>query len=198
MIERSINKEAVTRFLLVLLFLLVPSAAVAQDVAISERREVDGTLTLSHEVVVAAPVAEVWAAIATPEGWRTWAVPVSWTAADDPDSIESSYDPAARSGDPTIIRQHFLARLPGRLLVFRTTRAPQGFPHFETYARVTSFFELEPVDAGHTRVRLTGAGYADEEAGRALLGFFRGGNRVSLERLRDRFVNGPRDWSARR
>lgn len=187
-----------TRYLLALFFLLMPSAAVAQDIATSEHHEADGTLTLSHEVVVAAPQADVWAAIATPEGWRTWAVPVSWTAADDPDSIESSYDRAARPGDPTIIRQHFLARLPGRLLVFRTTRAPQGFPHFETYARVTSFFALEPVDAGHTRVRLTGAGYADDEAGRALLGFFRDGNRISLERLRDRFVNGPRDWAAQR
>jgi uncharacterized protein YndB with AHSA1/START domain len=197
LIERSINKDGMTRFLLALL-LFMPCAAVAQDVAIGDRREADGTLTLSHEVVVAAPVADVWAAISTPAGWRTWAVPVSWTAADDPGSIESSYDPAARPGDPTIIRQHFLARLPGRLLVFRTTRAPQGFPHFETYARVTSFFELEAIDATRTRVRLTGTGYADDEAGRALLGFFRDGNRVSLERLRDRFTNGPRDWAAQR
>jgi uncharacterized protein YndB with AHSA1/START domain len=198
LIERSINKGAMTRILLAFLFLVLPAAATAQEVTVSDRREADGTLTLSHEVVVAAPAAEIWAAISTPEGWRTWAVPVSWTAADDPDSIESSYDPAARPGDPTIIRQHFLARLPGRLLVFRTTRAPQGFPHFDVYARVTSFFEIEPVDAGHSRVRLTGAGYADNEAGRTLLGFFRDGNRVSLERLRDRFVNGPRDWAARR
>ncbi|HVQ06886.1 MAG TPA: SRPBCC family protein [Allosphingosinicella sp.] len=179
-----------TKIVLALLILLLPATVMGQDVAISDRREADGTLTLSHEVVIAAPAAEIWAAIASPEGWRTWAVPVSWVAADDPDSIESSYDPAARPGDPTIIRQHFLARLPGRLLVFRTTRAPQGFPHFETYARVTSFFEVEPVDATHSRIRLTGAGYADNEAGRTLLGFFRDGNRVSLERLRDRFVSG--------
>lgn len=187
-----------TRIVVAFLLLLLPAAAMAQAVSVSDRREADGTLTLSHEVTVAAPPAEVWAAIATPEGWRTWAVPTSWIAPDDAESIESSYDPAARHGDPTIIRQHFLARLPGRLLVFRTTRAPQGFPHFETYARVTSFFEIEPVDAGHSRVRLTGAGYADSEAGRRLLGFFRDGNRVSLERLRDRFVTGPRDWAAPR
>lgn len=177
------------------LLLLLPAAAPAQGVAVSERHEADGTLTLAHEVVVDAPQAEVWAAIATPEGWRTWAVPVSWIAPDDPDSIESSYSPAARPGDPSIIRQHFLARLPGRLLVFRTTRAPAGFPHFETYARVTHFLALDPVGADRTRVRLTGAGYADNEAGRQLLGFFRAGNRVSLERLRDRFVSGPIDWA---
>jgi hypothetical protein len=47
------------------------------------------------------------------------------------------------------------------------------------------------VAAGQTRVRLTGTGYADTDAGRQLLGFFREGNRVSLERLRDRFANAP-------
>ena len=47
-----------------------------------------------------------------------------------------------------------------------------------------------------TRVRLTGTGFADSDAGRQLLGFFREGNRVSLESLRQRFVSGPRDWSA--
>jgi uncharacterized protein YndB with AHSA1/START domain len=198
LIERSINTRAMMTRLLFALLLLAPAAANAQDVTIADRREADGTLTLSHEVVVAAPAAEIWAAISTPEGWRTWAVPVSWTAPDDPGSIESSYTPTARHGDPSIIRQHFIARLPGRLLVFRTTRAPQGFPHFDVYARVTSFFEIEALDARRTRVRLTGTGYADNEAGRLLAGFFRDGNRVSLERLRDRFVNGPIDWTARR
>ena len=173
---------------------IAPAAARAQDVAIAERREADGSLTLAHEIVVAAPQGEVWTAISTSEGWRTWAVPVSWTAPDDPESIEGSYTPTARSGDPSIIRQHFLARLPGRLLAFRTTRAPEGFPHFDTYRRVVTFFELEAAGAGRTRVRLTGTGYADTEAGRALLGFFRAGNRISLERLRDRFARGPLDW----
>ena len=46
-------------------------------------------------------------------------------------------------------------------------------------------------------MRLTGAGYPDTEAGRQLLGFFREGNRTSLEQLRQRFVTGPIDWSRR-
>jgi uncharacterized protein YndB with AHSA1/START domain len=175
---------------------IAPVAAMAQDVAIAERREADGTLTLSHEVVIDAPQAEIWQAISTPAGWRTWAVPTSWTAPDDPDAIEGSYTPTARPGDPSIIRQHFIARLPGRLLVFQTVRAPEGFPHFDTYRRVVIFFELEALGAGRTRVRLTGAGYADTEAGRQLLGFFREGNRISLERLRQRFATGPLDWAA--
>ena len=177
---------------------LLPAAAPAQQVTVADRHEADGTLTLSHEIIVPAPRDAVWAAISTPDGWRTWATPVSWVPADDPDAIEGSYNPQARPGGTDLIRQHFLARLPGRLLVFRTVRAPQGFPHFDVYQRVTIFIELESVDENYTRVRLTGTGYADNEAGRLLFGFFRDGNRISLERLRQRFVSGPLDWAALR
>ena len=145
-----------TRILLALLVLLLPAAAVAQEVAISDRREADGTLTLSHEVVVAAPAAEVWAAISTPEGWRTWAVPVSWSGRRS-HSIESELQAgrAARRSDASSasISSPRPARPAARL---PHDQAPAGFPHFDIYARVTSFFELEPVDAAHTRVRLTG------------------------------------------
>ena len=186
------------RLALAALLFLAPAAAAAQGVTIADRREADGTLTLSHEVVVPAARDAVWAAISTPDGWRTWATPVSWIPGDEPEAIEGSYDPAAGPGAPSLIRQRILARLPGRLMVFRTVRAPQGFPHFDVYQRVTVFFELESVDAGHTRVQLTGTGYADNEAGRLLFGFFRDGNRISLERLRRRFVSGPLDWAALR
>lgn len=178
---------------LAFLLLLFPAGALAQDVSILERREANGSMTLVHEVVVPAAQRDVWAAISTAEGWRTWGVPAAWMV--DGDTLETSYTPAARPGDPSTIRQHLAAILPGRILVFRTTKAPDGFPHFETFRRVTHFFELEPAGEGRTRVRLTGVGYAGD-AGRQLAGFFRDGNRVSLERLRTRFVSGPLDWPA--
>ncbi len=178
------------------LLLLAPAAVAAQDVTMDERRETDGTTTLSHAIVIDAPAAEIWTAISTAAGWRTWAVPVAWDAPVEPDTIETSYNPAAQPGDPSTIRQRILARIPGRLIVFRTVKAPEGFPHFETYARTTGFMELEALGERRTRLRLTGTGYTDSEAGRQLLGFFREGNRVSLESLRQRFVSGPRDWSA--
>ncbi|HEX8526498.1 SRPBCC family protein [Allosphingosinicella sp.] len=169
---------------------------VAEPVSVSAIRSGDGSHALVHETIVDAPAADVWTAISTVEGWKTWAVPVAWSPADETDLLETSYSPTARPGDPSTIVQRFLARIPNRLLVFRTERAPERFPHFETYRRVTSVIELEPLGESRTRVRLTGAGYADTEAGRQLLAFFREGNRVSLERLRDRFATGPLDWDA--
>ncbi len=184
------------RFALAALLVLAPAAAAAQDVVMDERREADGTTTLSHDVVIDAPAAEIWTAISTAAGWRTWAVPVAWDAPVEPGTIETSYNPAAQPGDPTTIRQRILARIPGRLLVIRTVKAPDGFPHFETFARTTGFMELEPLGERRTRVRVTGTGYPDTEAGRQILGFFRDGNRISLERLNQRFVSGPLDWAA--
>jgi uncharacterized protein YndB with AHSA1/START domain len=171
---------------------------VTDAVAVEERRTLDGTLMLVHESVVDAPVADVWSAISTAEGWRTWAVPVAWSSPDEPDMLETSYDPDARPGDPRTIRHRVLARVPGRMIAFRTVKAPEGFPHFEIFGRTTGVFELEPVGERRTRVRVIGAGYPDNEAGRQLITFFRDGNRITLERLQRRFTEGPVDWSRER
>ncbi len=161
-------------------------------VAVSQVRNSDGSHVLVHEALVDAPPAQVWEAISTAQGWTSWAVPVAWSQGD---LLETSYSPAASRGDRTTIQQRIEARVPGRLLAFRTVKAPDGFPNFETFRQVAHLFEVEPAGEGRTRVRLTGSGYADSEAGRQLLGFFRDGNRVSLERLQRRFVTGPLDWA---
>lgn len=169
---------------------------VAAPVSIAETRALDGTTTLIHETIVDAPLEQVWRAIATAEGWREWAVPIAWQQGED--ELETSYDPAARPGGPQTIRHRVLARVPGRMIAFRTVKAPEGFPHFDLFGRTTGLFELEPVGESRTRVLVIGAGYPDSEAGRQLLGFFRDGNRITLERLQRRFTEGPIDWSRER
>ena len=165
---------------------LVLGLAASPSQSATKARGPDGSHLLSHEVVVDAPPGEVWAAISTVEGWKSWAVPVAWSPA--PDMIETSYTPTARPGDASTIRQQILLRLPERLMVFRTVKAPAGFPDFDTYAKVVSAFELEPAGDGRTRVRLTGTGYDDSEAGQRLLAFFERGNAVSLDALKARFA----------
>ena len=155
----------------------------------------DGSRSLSHEVVVEAPIGEVWRAISTPEGWQSWAVPLARTVEGEPDMLETSYDPAAPIGGPSTIRQLFVARITGRLLAFRTVKAPQGFTDFDAYSKVVNIFELEALAPDRTRVRLTGSPYPDTEAGRRLFAMFRQGNRASLDMLRRRFAEGPADWS---
>lgn len=178
------------------LLLAAPGAALAEEVRVAKQVEADRTTTMVHMISVDATPAEVWTAISTAEGWMTWAVPVAWVAKDDPDLIETAYDPASHPGAADTIQQRFTERVPGRSLAFRTVKAPAGFPHWETYRNVTSLFEIEPAGK-QTRVRLTSRGYPDTADGRALLGFFEGGNRMTLENLRARFATGPVDWAAR-
>jgi uncharacterized protein YndB with AHSA1/START domain len=166
--------------------LLLSLAAAAPSHAATKARAPDGTHLMTHDAVVDAPPAEVWAAISTAEGWKGWAVPAAWSPAAD--LIETSYTPTARPGDPSTIRQQILIRVPERLIVFRTVKAPDRFPDFDTYGKVVSAFELEPAGDGRTRVRLTGTGYADTDAGRRLLAFFEKGNQASLEALKARFA----------
>jgi len=183
---------------------MIRSLALALTLVLTEpalasntKREADGTHTLVHEVTVEAPSAQVWQAISTAAGWKSWAVPAAWMVPADPEVMETSYDPAAAPGSAGTIRQRFVARVPGRILAFRTIKAPAGFPDFDSYARVTSLFELVPLGPRRTLVRLTGAGYPDSDAGRRLLGLFDRGNAATLDMLRQRFATGPIDWKER-
>jgi uncharacterized protein YndB with AHSA1/START domain len=184
------------RGLIALLLTLVAWPAVAQEVSVTLATASDGTRTLTHEVVVPATPEAVWQAVATAEGWRTWAVPLARATAGG-ERFETSYDPAAPPGSASTIEQAWITRDPPRGASFRTTRTPAGFPHADAYLRVVSRFELEPVGTEATRVRLTGSGYAAGADGDVLIGFFREGNRTSLQQLHARFVSGPIDWPAR-
>ncbi len=172
-----------------------PATTTAAPVEVATRTEADGTVTMTHSVLIAASPAEVWAAVSTPEGWMTWAVPLARWAEGETDILETSYDPAELAGGPGAIWQQFVADVPGRLLVFRTIKAPDGFPHWDDYKRVTGIFELAP-DGEGTRLRLTSTGYPDSEGGRALVTFFAKGNAATLENLQRRFVDGPKVWAA--
>lgn len=185
------------RGLIAAILLLGAVPAAAQEVTIATEVAADGSRTMTHAIDVPAPIAEVWTAVATPEGWRSWAVPVVREVPGSPDRFETAYDPAAVSGGPATIEQQWLERTAPSRASFRTTRTPDGFPHADAYLKVTSRFDLAPLGDGATRVRLTATGYPPGAEGDALLGFFREGNRTSLEQLRRRFTAGPIDWSKR-
>lgn len=160
-----------------------PEASPASTIETATKTEADGTAMTVHSTVIAAPITDVWTAISTPEGWRSWAAPLARWAEGESDVIETSYNPDELAGGPGAIWQQFVARIPGRLLVFRTIKVPDDFPHGDDYKQVTSFIELQPEGSG-TRLTLTATGYPDSEGGRALVAFFAKGNAVALEALR--------------
>lgn len=179
------------RRLLALLLLLLPLPVAAQEVTVS-----DAPHTLIHEIVIPAAPSEVWEAVGTMEGWLTWATPLV-RGTEGSDRFETSYNPDAAPAGPDTIEQEWITRDPPRTVAFRTTRTPEGFPHAEAYLNVVSTFTLTPSGEDATHVRLVTSGYPDDAAGEALMAFFREGNRMSLQQLHRRFVEGPVDWPAR-
>ena len=152
-------------------------------VALDERISANGDRTQIFTVDVTAPRADVWAALTTAEGWKRWAVPAAWVRSSDPLVIETSYDPKAAPDAPQTIVQRFDRLDPPSSLSFRTVKAPAGFPGFDTYRNVVSTFTLAPKADGGTSLTFETGPFPDTDEGRRLYGFFRDGNRVTLERL---------------
>lgn len=175
------------RLLAAMLLLALATPAHAQDRIITEA---DGSRTLIVEVWVPVPEDVVWQAVSTAEGWKRWAVPNAWMSGN---LLETSYDPAAKQGDPANIQHRFTTLIPGILLSFQTVRTPPGFPHAAAFMGVSQYFEIL-AEAGGTRVRLTGKNYPAGPEGDALLGFFKTGNRTTLDAMAQSLPLAPLDF----
>jgi len=160
------------------------------------REEAGGERTLCHETIAPASVGEVWRLISTAEGWRSWAAPVAELELRSGGLLETSYNPDGRVGDPGNIRNRVVAFTPQRLLVIQIADAPPGFPHEDLARQLTTAIELDPVDSGRTRVRVSMMGYRREAGFETLYGFFERGNALTLTKLRERIERGPVDWRA--
>jgi uncharacterized protein YndB with AHSA1/START domain len=152
--------------------------------------------TIQFSTRLNASPAEVYEAVGTVEGWKTWAVPSAFGEAKVGGKMETSYDRAAKAGDPKSIQQEFLALVPERLVVFHTIRTPPGFPHADLFVKTTTAIKLEPEGSG-TRLTFTHAGFGPGEGYDQLYGFFAEGDKSTLEQLKQRFETGPIDWAAK-
>ena len=176
------------------LTLAIAGAAAAADIRTSEYRADDGSRVLRQEVVVNAPLADVWKAFTTKEGWESWAVPFAHVDLAVGGLIETAYEPAAKRGDAGNIHNRILSFLPQRMLSIQAVKAPPDFEYTDLLPSLHSVIEFEVVDAARTRVSISGVGYRDGDSYDALLDFFRHGNAWSFERLARRFDEGPLDW----
>lgn len=171
-------------------------AAAQTPVADCSRVEADSQRTLCHEVIVPAPLAEVWSLWATGEGLRTWMAPVAAIELRAGAMMETSYDPNGRIGDPANIRNRIMEVEPQHLLVIQVAQAPPNFPHAHEVMQLVTRIEFEAVGDGATRVRVLMQNYRDGEAHDALYRHFAWGNDWTLKQLLARLADGPVDWRA--
>jgi uncharacterized protein YndB with AHSA1/START domain len=158
--------------------------------------ETSGDRAIQLSIDVPAPVHDVYAAFTTTEGFSSWAVPVTQVELRVGGFMESSYDAHAKIGDPDNIRNQIVAYVPERLLVIRNVHAPATLANAELFQRTVTVIEFTAVDARHTRVTMTNAGYGAGEGFASLYRNFEWGDAYYLAELRKRFEHGPVDWSA--
>jgi uncharacterized protein YndB with AHSA1/START domain len=184
------------RTLIALLALLTAVPAAGQDGTVSfASTETNDYRSLLHAITIPAPIEDVWLAVSTEEGWAEWGVPLA-RALPGGNRFETSYDLTAAPGAPSTIEQEWLIKVAPRAVAYRTTRTPAGFPESEAYLKVVSIFLLEEAGEGATKVTHVSQGFPHGAAGDTLVGFFTEGNALTLRQLHERFVSGPRDWSA--
>lgn len=176
--------------------LLISPAAQAETVADCSRVEASRERTLCFETVLPADLAAVWALWAEPAQLRTWLAPVATIDLRPGGMMEAAYDPAGRLGDDANILNRVVAVAPWQSFAIQVARAPPGFPHPDEVRELVTFIEFEPVGASSTRVRVSMLGYREAPAYDALYAFFARGNAWTLEKLRERVVDGPVNWAA--
>lgn len=149
---------------------------------------------IDKEVVVPAPVGEVWAAWTTREGIRSFFAPDAEVDAKVGGAFHIHMDPLAPPGAKGADDTRFMALQPMRMLSF-DWNAPPSLAQVRQQ-RTFVVVRLEPIDERQTRVRLHHTGWGDEgQWDQAYAYFDRAWGNV-LANLRKRFESGPVDWTA--
>lgn len=149
------------------------------------RTEVDD-LILVQEVVVEAPVAEVWAAYTTEDGWRAWASPAVAIDLRAGGTIRTHYGPDARVGDPGTNTLHIVNYVPERVLTLRAD-VEERWPDVmkEDADNLMNVIVFESPTPNRTRILSYGVGYRDTEAYAELMAFFVPANEGLFQGLKD-------------
>jgi len=149
--------------------------------------------SLHKEVLVKAPVADVWNAWTTTEGIRTFFAPDGRIDARPGGDFEVWFNPDAEPGMKGADGMKVLAVQPRRMLSY-TWNAPPSLPEArqQRTAVIVRFAEAGP---GETRVVLTHVGWGDGGEWDKAYAYFDRAWGVVLGNLQKRFAEGPVDWS---
>ena len=166
----------------------VLAAALAAGPAAGAERALD------KEVVIAADADAAWAAWTTREGIVGFFAPDAEIEPRVGGAFHIFINPLAPPGAKGADEMRFMALQPKTMLSF-DWNAP---PHLAQARAQRTFVvvRLEPVDAGHTRVRLHHTGWGDGGEWDEAYAYFDRAWGVVLGNLKKRFDSGPMDWTA--
>lgn len=166
---------------------LLAAAFLAGSLAQAEER------ALHKEVIVKAPVAEVWNAWTTTEGIKTFFAPDANVEARPGGPFEIYINPYAPAGMKGADDMKVLAVQPERMLSY-TWNAPPSLPEARKQ-RTVVILRFAPVSESETRVTLTHVGWGDGGEWDKAYAYFDHAWPMVLGNLQKRFAEGPVDWS---
>jgi len=135
------------------------------------------------EIEVAAPMDEVWDTLTSAEKMRLWMAPlveVVWRVGG---TMRTNYDKEAGLGGKGTITHTILTYEPGVMYAARYD-APDAPPAAVLGQQLVHITTLEPIDATHTRIRVTGTGYGDGPEWAKTRAFFEAGNAYELDMIK--------------
>ncbi len=145
------------------------------------------------EVVVKAPVDEVWSAWTTTAGVKTFFAPDAKVEARIDGPFEIYFNPYAAAGDKGADGMRILALQDRRMLSF-TWNAPPFLPEARKQ-RTYVTLRFEPQGEGQTRVMLYHGGWGEGGEWDKALAYFQQAWPNVLASLQKRFEQGPYDWT---
>jgi uncharacterized protein YndB with AHSA1/START domain len=150
---------------------------------------------LRTELVLEAPVEEVWSAWTTEAGVRTFFAPECRIDLRVDGLYEIYFQPKAEAGMRGAEGTRIIVLEPNRRLAF-TWNAPPDQPYVRGQRTVVTL-DFAPLDSGRTHLRFSQSGWGEGPEWDAAYQYFdRAWNQFVLPNLKYRFQKGPIDWNA--
>lgn len=148
---------------------------------------------IDKQVLVAAPIAQVWQAWTTREGIVGFMAPGAEVDPRPGGAFDIQFDPLAAPGQRGADGMQFMALQPPTMLSF-TWNAPPHLPEARSQ-RTLVVLRLTPEGEGSTRVSLHHVGWGDGGQWDQAYAYFDGAWGQVLGNLKKRFDSGPVDWT---
>ncbi len=148
---------------------------------------------IDKDVVIDAGAEAAWAAWTTREGITSFFAPEAEIDARVGGAFHIHFNPFAPRGEKGADDMRFMAVQPKTMLSFDWNAPPRLAEARQQRTFVVVRFE--PVDGGHTRVRLHHTGWGDGGQWDEAYHYFDRAWSVVLGNLKKRFESGPVDWS---
>ncbi len=143
------------------------------------------------ETEIDADIESVWEAFSTAEGLTKWMAPLADIELKIGGKMRANYIAEGKLGDENTIENTILAYDPKRMISYKATKFPAGFPFAEAAKATWSVFYFTELPASKTRITIVGLGYTDAEDSKRMRSFFKTANQQVIGQLAAALKNDP-------